>query len=445
MSEETQGSATASSFHSMGVKDWILDQLSGLGVKKPTPVQQNCIPAILEGRDVMGVAKTGEGKTLAFAIPILQKLSDDPYGIFALVLTPTRELALQIGETFNSVGKPLGLRLEVVVGGRDTIRQSKDLERRPHVIIATPGRLADHIETNPTFNLNKVRFLVLDEADRLLEGNFDGQLSVIIPSLPVARQTMLFTATASPAVATTISVCPNNPLTWEDPSIASDNATVASLDQRFLLSPKEAVDSYLVQLLLSTLASDPSSQTMVFCKTCKTTELLGRLLARVKISVSTLHSMKPQRERVSSLATFKSRQTKVLVATDVASRGLDIPQVGLVVNHSVPSAPVDYVHRVGRTARAGKGGRAVSLVTPTDVTRIKEIELYTGAQMKEMELDEDEKVALIMVQVNTIKREEGIKMEEQDWGLNREINKRKKAILKGEDFEFNKKRKKQKS
>ena len=149
-----------------------MDQLSGLGVKKPTPVQQNCIPPILEGRDVVGVAKTGQGKTLAFAIPILQKLSDDPYGIFALVLTPTRELALQIGETFLSVGKPLGLRLEVVVGGRDTVKQSKDLQRRPHVVIATPGRLADHIETNPTFSLGKVQFLVLDEADRLLEGNF---------------------------------------------------------------------------------------------------------------------------------------------------------------------------------------------------------------------------------------------------------------------------------
>jgi len=425
------------------VKPWICDQLSGLGLKKPTDVQENCIPAILSGRDVVGVAKTGQGKTLAFAIPILQKLSDDPFGIFAVILTPTRELALQIGESLSSVGKPLGLRLEVVVGGRDTVRQSMDLMRRPHVIVATPGRLVDHIETNPTFRLDKVKFLVLDEADRLLEGNFDEQLSVIIPSVPKDRQTLLFTATCSSNVKTTISVCPNDPLVWECPSIVSDVATVASLDQRFLLTPPEALDSYLVQLILETTESDPQGQSIVFCKTCRHTELVGRLLARVKVPVSVLHSMKAQKDRVNSLATFKSRRTKILVATDVASRGLDIPQVSLVVNHTVPGDPVDYVHRVGRTARAGRGGRAVSLVTPRDVARVKEIEGYTGANMSELELGAgDERVAEIMVQVNTIKREEALKMEEEDWGANKEINKRKKAILSGEDFKSKKPKKK---
>ena len=164
--------ADSKSFPQLGVCSWLISQLSCLGITNPSPVQAACIPPILSGRDCVGVAKTGEGKTLAFALPILQTLSVDPYGIFALVLTPTRELANQIGDTFRSVGKPMGLREVVVTGGRDTVRQSQDLDRRPHVVIATPGRLADHIENNSTFSLSKVKYLVLDEADRLLEGEW---------------------------------------------------------------------------------------------------------------------------------------------------------------------------------------------------------------------------------------------------------------------------------
>ena len=157
-------------FDKLGVSSWILAQLSGLGISKPSPVQRHCIPPVLAGQDCVGVAKTGQGKTFAFAIPILQTLSVDPYGIYAVVLTPTRELANQIGDSFMSLGLGMNLRMGVVTGGRDTIKQSLDLERRPHVIIATPGRLADHIRTNSTFSLSKVKYLVLDEGDRLLEG-----------------------------------------------------------------------------------------------------------------------------------------------------------------------------------------------------------------------------------------------------------------------------------
>ena len=170
----------SSSFPSLGVATWLTDQLAGLGVTSPTPVQTNCVPAILEGRDCVGIAKTGQGKTFAFAIPILQTLSEDPYGVYCLVLTPTRELALQIGDSFTALGKPMGLRIVVVTGGRDTIKQSQDLDRRPHVIIATPGRLADHIENNSTFSLSKVKYLVLDEADRLLEGEQSDDLLTLL-------------------------------------------------------------------------------------------------------------------------------------------------------------------------------------------------------------------------------------------------------------------------
>jgi len=422
---------TNPSFEELGVVPWLRNQLSSLGVSKPTPVQENCIPAILAGRDCLGVAKTGQGKTFAFVVPILQTLSENPYGVYCLVLTPTRELALQIGDSFTVLGKPMGLRVVVVTGGRDTIRQSQDLDRRPHIIVATPGRLADHIENNSTFSLSKLKYLVLDEADRLLEGNFDGQLSTIIPALPDNRQSLLFTATNSSNVATVLSTCKNNPHSWQSPSI-EDKHTVAELDQRFLLTPPEARDAYLVQLVLSTREKQSKHSIIIFCKTCRTTELVGLLMTKVGVGSSVLHSMRAQKERTSSLAAFKSGQTKVLVATDVASRGLDIPQVNLVINHSVPRDSVDYVHRVGRTARAGKEGMAVSLATPQDVGLLKSIEAHTGSTMAELEVD-DARVAEILVQVNTARREADIKLEEKDWGQAKQTNKRKKLILDGRD------------
>eukprot|EP00092_Neocalanus_flemingeri_P036275 GFUD01039497.1.p1 GENE.GFUD01039497.1~~GFUD01039497.1.p1 ORF type:complete len:517 (+),score=164.23 GFUD01039497.1:39-1589(+) len=428
---QVRSSLPPPTFSSLGVCSWLLSQLSCLGISSPTPVQSACIPSILSGRDCVGVAKTGEGKTLAFALPILQTLSVDPYGVYALVLTPTRELANQIGDTFRSVGKPMGLRDVVVTGGRDTIRQSQDLDRRPHVVIATPGRLADHIENNSTFSLSKVKYLVLDEADRLLEGGFDGQLATILSALPSSRQTLLFTATTSPSVTSVVNSCKNNPLTWISPTL-STSSTVATLDQRYLLTPPEAQDAYLVQLLLDKKAKNPRHASIVFCRTCRTAELVGILLAKVGVPTSTLHSMRPQKERVASLARFKSGHTKVLVATDVASRGLDIPEVNLVVNHNIPRNPVDYVHRVGRTARAGRGGLAVSLVTPTDVGLVQSIETHTGVKWEELEGD-DSKVAEILVQVNTVRREGEIELGERDWGEQREINKRKRKIQEGID------------
>jgi len=429
--DEVGESSCTSTFEGLGVSNWILRQLSCLGISTPSPVQAQCIPPVLDGRDCVGVAKTGQGKTLAFAIPILQKLSVDPYGVFAVVLTPTRELAAQIGDSFSSVGAGMGLRHVVVTGGRDTIRQSQDLDRRPHVVVATPGRLADHVRNNSTFSLSKARFLVLDEADRLLAGGFDSDLSCIISALPSSRQTLLFTATNSEAISSVIKSCPNDPFLWTSPDL-DQTSTVDQLEQKFVLTPPEARDSYLVQFLLSRREGDIKSSSIVFCRTCRDAELIGNLLTKVGLPTSILHSIKPQKERMSGLASFKSGHTKVLVATDVASRGLDIPQVDVVVNHSVPRAPVDYVHRVGRTARAGRGGQSVSLVTPHDVGLVLAIEQHTGVKMSELELD-DSRVAEIMVQVNMLHREAQHKLENEDWGEQRKINVRKRKIAQGID------------
>jgi len=426
-------------FDSLGVSKWIQEQCKAVDIRVPTSVQVNCIPPILAGRDCVGIAKTGSGKTMAFALPILQTLAEDPYGVYALVLTPTRELAYQIADQFRVVGKPLGLRDVVVVGGRDTITQSLDLMKRPHLIIATPGRLADHIENNPTFSLSKIKYLVLDEADRLLEGGFDGQLATIFSAIPSERQTLLFTATTSPVIQQTIEACPNNPFTWE--STAPDKeATVATLDQRFILTPKEASYGYLVQLVRMTRQDNPKDSIMVFTRTCRGCELLCRALVKLGISSVSLHSMRSQRERMGALSQFKSGQAKVLVCTDVASRGLDIPAVQLVINHNVPSVPKDYVHRVGRTARAGRVGRAVTLVTPHDINLIYAIEDLINTKLVEMELDESE-VALILTQVNVTLREAEIVLGEEDWDERKNINKRKKLLLEGKDPDLEEKKK----
>eukprot|EP00088_Acartia_fossae_P049055 TRINITY_DN5377_c0_g1_i1.p1 TRINITY_DN5377_c0_g1~~TRINITY_DN5377_c0_g1_i1.p1 ORF type:complete len:475 (-),score=123.94 TRINITY_DN5377_c0_g1_i1:182-1561(-) len=420
-------------FAKLGVCKWILAQLEEVGIRNPTPVQSTCIPPILEGRDCIGVAKTGSGKTLAFALPILQTLSVDPYGVYALILTPTRELAYQISDQFNVIGVGMGLRTCVVVGGRDTVLQSKDLDKRPHVVIATPGRLADHLENNSTFSLARVKYLVLDEADRLLEGtgNFVDQLSTIFSALPRDRQTLLFTATNTSTVQDTIAACPNNPFVWECDTVA-DTKTVETLDQRFILTPLEAKNGYLAQLVLEAREKNPRDSIMIFTKTCKLAELLDRSFRKLGINCTSLHSMKPQRERFASISQFKSNQTKVLISTDVASRGLDIPEVELVINHNVPKDPRDYVHRVGRTARAGRGGKSVTLVTPTQVGLLQAVEAETKVKMEELPINE-ERVAEILVQVNSTIREANIEMGSEDWDERRNINKRKKLVLRGED------------
>ena len=272
-------------------------------------------------------------------------------------------------------------------------------------------------------------------------GGFDSDVSSIISALPSSRQTLLFTATNSEAITTVTGSCKNDPFVWSSPDLGI-TSTVDQLDQRFILTPPEARDSYLVQLLLSRREEDSKASSIVFCRTCRDTELIGNILTKVGLPASILHSMKPQRERMSGLASFKSGLTKVLVATDVASRGLDIPQVSLVVNHSVPRAAVDYVHRVGRTARAGRGGQSVSLVTPHDVGLLLAVEQHTGVKMTELEL-EDSRVAEIMVQVNMIHREVQLRLENEDWGERRKINERKRKIEQGIDPDLEAKLKKQ--
>uniref|UniRef100_A0A9L0SR98 RNA helicase n=1 Tax=Equus caballus TaxID=9796 RepID=A0A9L0SR98_HORSE len=341
-------------FAELGLSSWLVEQCRQLGLKQPTPVQLGCIPAILEGRDCLGCAKTGSGKTAAFVLPILQKLSEDPYGIFCLVLTPTRELAYQIAEQFRVLGKPLGLKDCIIVGGMDMVAQALELSRKPHVVIATPGRLADHLRSSSTFSIKKIRFLVLDEADRLLEQgctDFTVDLEAILAAVPARRQTLLFSATLTDTLRELQGLATNQPFFWE---AQAPVRTVEQLDQRYLLVPEKVKDAYLVHLIQNFQDEHQDWSIIIFTNTCKTCQILCMMLRKFGFPAVALHSTMRQKERFAALAKFKSSIYRILIATDVASRGLDIPTVQVVINHNTPGLPKIYIHRVGRTARAGE-------------------------------------------------------------------------------------------
>ena len=355
-------------FPSLGVNAWLTRQCQEMGITKPTEIQQNCIPQILAGKDCVGCAKTGSGKTAAFAVPIIQRLSEDPYGIFGLVLTPTRELAFQIGEQFRALGSSMNLKYSVVVGGMDMVAQGRELSEKPHIVIATPGRLAGHLYGGGSeISLKKIRFLVLDEADRLLEKSFEKDLEVIFENIAEKRQTLIFSAT----LTDTINQLQGDNTNLYTYRVESDTATVSQLDQRYLLIPSLVKDAYLIHLLRNFI---DTKSVIIFTHTCRSCQVLAYLLKKLEMKCVALHSLMPQRRRLASLAQFKTGVAKVLIATDVASRGLDIPQVQLVLNYNVPASPTDYIHRVGRTARAGRGGMSVTLMTQYDVDRLKAIE-----------------------------------------------------------------------
>lgn len=264
--EAVSDSEQTVTFKSLKLNTWIIEKLTSLGIKKPSLIQENCIPAILEGKDCIGCAKTGSGKTLAFALPILQKLFEDPYGIFALVLTPTRELAFQISEQFKVIGKTVGLKDCVIVGGMDMVTQGKILSESPHIVVSTPGRLADHLESCNTFTLQRIRFLVLDEADRLLEGHFNDQLKTIFGALPKRRQTLLFSATITKTLEELRGVAMTDPFFYSAPA---EVATVEQLDQRYVLTPAHVRDAYLVHVIQRFLDSTPKGSVIIFTSTCK--------------------------------------------------------------------------------------------------------------------------------------------------------------------------------
>lgn len=427
-------------FSSLGLADWLVKQCKQLGINKPTPVQEHCMPPILEGRDCLGCAKTGSGKTAAFVLPVVQKLSEDPYGIFCLVLTPTRELAYQIAEQFRVLGKPLGLKECIIVGGMDMVSQAIELTNQPHVVVATPGRLADHIRSSNTFSMRKIQFLILDEADRLLEQgctDFTRDLETILGTLPAKRQTLLFSATLTDTLHELKNIAMNKPFFWES---KSETRTVEELDQRYILTPEKVKDAYLVHLIQKFTDEHDDWSIMIFTNTCKNCQILTMMLREFNFHTISLHSMMKQKQRFANLAKFKASVFKILIATDVAARGLDIPTVQVVINHNTPGLPKTYIHRVGRTARAGRHGVSITLVTQYDINLVHSIEGLIQTKLKEYPTEEKE-VLKILTQVNVTRRKCEIKLESTDFDEKKETNKRKQLILEGKDPDLEAKRK----
>ncbi|NWS03215.1 DDX49 helicase, partial [Motacilla alba] len=317
---------------------------------------------------------------------------------------PRRELAYQIAEQFRVLGKPLGLKDCVVVGGLDMVAQALALSRRPHVVVATPGRLADHLRSSSTFSLGKIKFLVLDEADRLLEqgsADFSADLELILGAVPARRQTLLFSATLTATLSQLRALAANSPFFWE---ATSPVRTVEQLEQRYLLVPEALKDAYLVHLVQSFQDQHEDWAIIIFTKTCKDCQVLNMMLRKFSFPSVALHSMMKQKQRFAALAKFKSSIFKILIATDVAARGLDIPAVQLVINHNTPGLPKIYIHRVGRTARAGRQGLAITLVTQYDIHLVHAIEGEIKLQLQEFSVEE-QLVLDILTQVNVTRRE----------------------------------------
>ncbi|CAL8091912.1 unnamed protein product [Calicophoron daubneyi] len=442
------------SFKSLGVCPEIIELLRDKGITKPTDVQNGCIPLVLDGSDVVACAKTGSGKTATFLIPIIQSLMTELKPIYALIITPTRELAHQIGEQAAGLNLIQGSSLcnvLIITGGKSIVHQSIDLSRGPHIVVSTPGRLADLLRTQQAnaeagnsevseWTLSRTKVLVLDEADRLLEDNFGKDLGVIMSALPKRRQTLLFSATFSDAVRAAVESSRKSaeeqgrrpPILWRpDDMIASSSTmgagTVDTLSQYYILMRPEHKESFLVHVIDQFLTENPCSLIIVFTNKCKWCHLIGIMMQKLGMKTVLLHSVMPQRERISSLTLFRSSQVRVLVATDLASRGLDFPTVDIVINHNVPIRPKDYVHRVGRTARAGKAGLALTLCDLFEIKRLKAIQTFIGKELQPFDVNEKQ-VAKIITEVSIARRDAERQLDHIRFDEKREINKAKKIM-----------------
>ncbi|BFU90740.1 MAG: ATP-dependent RNA helicase RhlE [Nitrospira sp.] len=357
-------------FHALGLSEALLQDVADAGFASPTPIQERAIPPALAGRDVIGCAQTGTGKTAAFVIPIIERLALLPKGQpRALILAPTRELALQTLVTIEKLGRSRRISATVIVGGADMQAQVRGLRQRPDILVATPGRLLDHM-WNGTVLLSSIKMLVLDEADRMLDMGFAPQINQILDALPEQRQTLLFSATLPADLARLVQASVNNPVRV----MVAPSATTAEGVTQAVHYTSHADKS---DLLLSLLKADQSTA-LVFTRTKHRADRLGRMLGSAGHRVAVLHGDRSLSQRRAALEGFRRGAFRVLVATDIAARGIDVANIGHVINFDLPNCPEDYVHRIGRTARMKTTGRATSFVTGEDQHQLRDIERLLG-------------------------------------------------------------------
>jgi ATP-dependent RNA helicase RhlE len=361
---------TPTTFDGLGIAPKLLEILDKNKFTSPTPIQHQAIPVAIAGTDVMGIAQTGTGKTLAFGVPMIQRLATHKGK--GLVVLPTRELALQVDESLNKVGRPLGLKTAILIGGENMGKQIRQLRNNPHIIVATPGRLIDHLEQK-TVSLAEVKILILDEADRMLDMGFAPQIKKILQAVPVKRQTMLFSATMPQEIVAIANSYMKLPVRVE---VAPQGQAAATVTQELFFVHKENKLP-----LLENILKEYKGSVLVFTRTKFGAKKLSRTIEKMGHRSAEIHSNRSLNQRIEALSGFKLGKYRVLVATDIAARGIDVTGIELVINYDLPEQAADYVHRIGRTGRAGHEGRAISFATPDQKFDVRAIERLIKKQL----------------------------------------------------------------
>jgi ATP-dependent RNA helicase RhlE len=370
---------TELNFGGLGIAPKILDVISHLGFKTPTSIQHKAIPVAVEGKDIIGIAQTGTGKTLAFGIPLIQQIIKSEGKVRGLIILPTRELAIQVDETIQKIGRSFGIRTVVLIGGTHIRPQMRELSFNPHVIIGTPGRITDHIQQR-TLHLNNVSVLVLDEADRMFDMGFAPQIAKILEFVPKARQTMLFSATMPEGIVKIATHHMKLPVRIE---IARQGTTAKNIEQELFVVKKDQKLALLKKLL-----AEYKGSVLVFLRVKHSAKKVCDNLRNSGITAAEIHSNRSLNQRKEALEGFKNGRFRVLVATDIASRGIDVKNIELVLNYDLPENAEDYVHRIGRTGRAGMSGKAISFATPDQGSMVREIEMLTRINLPISQLPE---------------------------------------------------------
>lgn len=363
-------------FNQLNIINPILRAVAEIGYTQPTEIQKNAIPVILKGNDLIGCAQTGTGKTAAFAIPILQLLKQNPPShkeIRTLVLTPTRELAIQIEDNFKMYSKYLPQSSLAIFGGVSQVPQLAALRKRLDVLIATPGRLLDLVNQNE-IDLSKIEILVLDEADRMLDMGFVNDVKKILKLIPQKRQTLFFSATMPPAIRKFANTILHHP---SEVSVTPVSSTAETVQQAVYFVEKKEKTA----LLINILKNDHQERSLIFTRTKHGADRLVKQLGRAGISAAAIHGNKSQNARQRALDDFKNSRIRVLIATDIAARGIDIDELPHVVNYELPNVPETYVHRIGRTGRAGANGKAISFCAEEERVDLKNIQKLIGFEM----------------------------------------------------------------
>jgi len=368
--------ATMKSFAELGLGAEVLRALTDLGYEEPTPIQEQTISLLLGGSDITAQAQTGSGKTAAFGIPMIEKIDPADRQPQGLVLCPTRELAIQVADAIHSMGKYRMITVTPIYGGQPYERQFRALQRGIHIVVGTPGRIMDHMRRG-TINFDEVKFVVLDEADEMLDMGFVEDIEFILDAVPTTRQTALFSATIPPRIATLARRYLKDPIRI---NVDRDSLTVPKITQTYYEVPNHAKLDVLGRILD---VEDPGSA-IVFCRTKRDVDELVQSLQGRGYSAEPIHGDITQMQRERTLKRFRDKLTDVLVATDVAARGLDIPDVSHVINYDLPDDPDSYIHRIGRTGRAGKEGDAITLVSPRELRQLRFIERMIGKRIKQL-------------------------------------------------------------